>query len=40
MHRQSYLKNVYFKIKIHKLDTMPYVFPNGLETQPNRESRY
>ena len=40
MHRQSYLENVYFKIKIYRLDTMSYVFPNGVEAQPNGERRY
>lgn len=40
MYRQSYLKNVHFKIKIYQLDTMSHVFRDGVETQPNREKRY
>lgn len=37
MFRQSYMKNVHFKNKIRKLDTMFDVFPYGVETQPNGE---
>ena len=40
MHRQSYLENVYFKIKIYQLDKMFDVFPDGVKTQPNEERRY
>ena len=40
MYRQSFLKNVHFKNKIHKLDAMSYVFRDGVETQPNGERRY
>ncbi len=31
MYRQSYLINVYLKIKIYQLDKMSDVFPNGVE---------